>query len=416
MSHTVTVKLYNLDHSESADISSIALEKSLKRRLNSARQFTVTVPAAHPLVTDVFGDDVPAMNMGDRVLYVEEDGEPAFHGRVQVVEHTGDGLKNRAVITAMDPWMELGYDADDRAGRPVRDATGNFISPVFNSGGPISGGDLVEQILTNSQGTDSEGGANPGEGPLPIDLTLGTFDTSIGPAVDLSPVAVMDWPVLIGDFFQTLIQTNVLDIEMTPLKPADAPDPYQTVACSAVNSFGTDRSGTVHFDYWTGSKNAKACRHVADFATINNKLYDYLGPRIDQNHWRTNITPGSSGTLVDPTDSRARYGTFMSIRAFDTVGDESSAAEIGLYIALWNAEQGLRIEPRKMLFLTPSPDAKALFEAGIDFDVGDLIAVNTGGAFGLSLSEAQRVYGYDVEWNTVGTRRVSELLTSADAA
>lgn len=416
MSHTLVLKLYDLQTSESADISSIALTKKASRRLNLSKSFSVEVPSGDSLVTDVFGDGFPAMESGDRKLIVWRDGvtQPIFHGRVFTVERNGDGTKNRAVITAFDPGMELGYEMDDRAGRYLRDETGNFISPTFNGGGEISGGDLIFQAMTNSQQTGTESDPNPGEGPLPIDLTTGTFDTTIPPAIDMSILDDMDFPIMLGDLIARITQTGVCDVDLRPVDPSEGLDAYVMCALSAVNRLGSDQSASVHFDYWTGSKNAKGCRHVEDFATLCNKLYDYLGPRLNQNQWKANITPGTAGTTVDPSASRTRYGTFMQIREKDSIGTESSSRP--MYIVEWNAEAGLRIIPRNMLFITPNSDDKALYlPFGDDYDVGDLVAVNIGGDLGLSVAAAQRVYGYDVEWSRENVERVSELIASADA-
>jgi hypothetical protein len=424
MSHVVTCKLYDLATTQLADISSIALEKTLTRRLNAARGFTIQAPAGHSLLTSVAGDGYRNLRKGNRKLLVWEDGNIIFHGRVFGVERTGDGTKNTVAITAWDPWMELGFDPD-RAGRPVRDSTGNFINPSFSSsvGGQtgISGPDLIKQVLTNSQVSGAESPGPGGEGPLPIDLTTGSFDLLVPPAVDLNPVLKMDWPVMIGDFINELVASHVVDVNLRPIDPSEGLNNYKMAALSAVSSFGTDRSATVHFDYFTGSKNAIACRHVEDFLTINNKLYDYLGPRIDQNRWLSNITPGSPGTTIDPSASRALYGgpgankgQFMSIRVFDSTGSGSGSRP--LYIALWNAEQRLRVEPRDLLYVTPAPDAEAIYEPPHDFDVGDLITINTGADFGITLAQTQRVYGYDRSWNREGVATVSQLLTSADPA
>lgn len=419
MSHTVTAKLYDLDSNELADISGIALERSLKRRLNMARSFVISnLPAGDPLLTSLAGDGYPNLRKGNRKLLVWEDGNIIFHGRVFTVERNGDGKENLATVTAFDPWMELGYEGDDRAGRPVRDETGNFINPTFVSSvdglDPISGPDLIRQALTNSQQTGDETDPTPGEGPLPIDLASGDFDLDVPPAIDLSVIDTMDWPVLCGDFISQLVETGVVDVDMRPVDPTEGFDPYIMVALSAVSSFGTNRTATVHFDYWTGDKNAAGCRHVEDFATINNKLYDYLGPaQPGGTRWKTNITPSHPGATVDPTASRALYGgQFMSIRILDSIGTESSARP--LYIALWNAEQGYRVEPRDLLFITPNPDTAALYEAPADYDVGDLITINTGAELGLALAEAQRIYGYDKQWDRQGVARYSQLLTSAD--
>ncbi len=290
----------------------------------------------------------------------------------------------------------------------------------------------------------------------------------------------MGWPILIGDFIQRLIATNVIDIYLRPIHPLQLLGEAM-VEVFVRNQIGTDLSGTVHFDYWTGSKNAKACRHVEDFATINNKLYDYLGPRLGPNRWRGNITPharwatgtvysgpstgtfgplpgqrvvgtdghlweadpgGTSGgaepdfagneggsvadgpdTLVwndrgptpDVVPSRALYGTFMQIREYNSTNGAESLVR-PLYQANWNAEQGLRLEPRDMLFITPSPDAFALFKPYSDYSVGDLVAINTGPEFGVELEGAvERIYGWDVEWSREDVERVTSLLTSADA-
>lgn len=435
---SLVVKVYDLESNLLADISSIALEKTLRRRHSAARAFVVQAPAGHSLLTTVAGDGYPNLRKGNRKLVVLEDGDVIFHGRIFDVERVGDGTKNRATITAFDPMMELGFDSEDRAGRPVRGSTtapaagdpfdnydGNFISPQFASSvaaqDEISGPDLIYQVLTNSQNTGAESDPAPGEGPLPILVDVDNFDLDVPPAIDLSPSDTMDWPILIGDFIALLVDTGVVDVEMVPLDPETVADPYHMVEVFARSSIGTDRSGTVHFDYWTGSKNASAARYVESFATVNNKLYDYLGPQVTRNRWRANITPGSPGAAVDVDTSRTLYGgpgsdkgAFMSIRVFDSLGDESASRP--LYLALWNAEQGYRAEPRDLLYVTPAPGSKALFSAPQDFDIGDLIAINTGAAFGVTLAESQRVYGYDCTWDRQGVKRLSQLLTSADVA
>lgn len=418
MTHDINVKIYNLDSSEYVDITEICLEKKLVRRHNQSRALSITVPSGHSLVTSAFGDGYPAMQSGDRKLYVERDSSPIYHGRIFNVERTGDGEVNRATMTAFDPLMEMGYESEDRAGRPVRDSTSNFVTPEFAS--PITGADLIYEILTTSAQTGTESDPTPGEGPHPIDLTLGTFSST----ADLSPENNMSWPVMIGDFIAQLIASGQIDIDLRPVAIGEAPDPYSMVALSVVDLFGSDLSGTVHFDYWTGDRNAKSARHVEDFSTICNKLYDYLGPKalrpdgtVWVGHWAGNITPGTAGTTVDPTDSRARYGgpgsgQFMQIRILDANDTENIVRP--LFLANWNAEMQYRVTPRPLLFLTPNPDEYALYEPFSDYDCGDLISVNVGGDFGVNISAIQRVYGYDVEWDREGIERVTNLIVSAD--
>jgi hypothetical protein len=421
---SLTIEIRDLQSNVVADISTAALTRELSVLHNQTRSFKVGALSNNSLFTDTYsGDSMRNLRKGNRKLLVWEDGQIIFHGRIFSVERVGTADRNDLTITAFDPMMELGFDSEDRAGRVVRGSTiaggtydGNFIDPKFVSsvdgGAAISGPDLIHQIITNSLNTGSESDPSPGEGPLPIDLTTGTFDLDVPPAVDLSVVDTMDWPVLIGDFIAQLVATGVCDVYMRPVDPSEGLDPYAMVALSAVSSFGTDRHATVHFDFWTGDENAKECKHTEDFSTINNKLYVYLGPRIDKSHWRSNITPGSSGTTIDPTSSRATYGVFMSIREFDSIGTESGSRP--LYLALWNAEQGYRVEPRDLLWITPQDGSGSLYTAPQDFEVGDLVAINVGSKFGLALAETQRVYGYTKTWSREDVPSLSQLLTSAD--
>lgn len=417
---TVTIKLLNAaDSDEVADISSIALERTLRVRHNMARSFELTAPAGNTLLTATYGDDLPNLRRGVRKIVVWEDGDVIFHGRVFLAERTGDGTENLVKVTAFDPWMELGFDADDRAGRPVRDTTGNFITPDFGDD-PISGPELAQQILQTSEGTDAEGGAHPGEGPLPIDLVSGDFD-AYPDAVDLNPTRLMSWPILCGDFLTELVATGAVDIRMRPLDPADALDPLHMVELSAKSVIGVDRHASVHFDYWTGSHNAAQCRHVEDFSTINNKLYDYLGPPLTggERFPAGNITPTLADSILTGlgdriNDSRERYGVFMQIRIVDTDSQDVLAdANRPLFKQAWAAEQSYRVEPRDMLFITPTPGS---FDAPGDFDIGDLITVNVGSDFGLAIAETQRVYGYDKTWSRENVTQLAELLVSADPA
>ncbi len=416
----IVAKLYDLASNELADISSVMLDKSLTPAHNGARQFQFTVPTRSVVREFAVVDGYRNLRRGNRKLVVWENGTPIFHGRVWSIERTGDANQITAAVTCYDPFMELGFAADDRAGRPVRDATGNLISPSFPA--PVSGPGLIYQVLTNSQGNvDTIGDPNLHEGPLPIDLTLGTFDTSVPPAIDLSCVDTMDWPALIGDFMAQLADTDVCDFFMRPLDIGEAADPYKMVALSAVSSYGTDKSATVHFDYWTGSRNASGVRVIEDFSTICNKLYDFLGPRMDDNlHWKGSLTPGSPGVTVDPTASRALYGgpgvdkgEFMWIRPYDTLGVENDSRP--LYTALYNSEAGWRVEPRNLLYITPSKDTKALFQAPQAFDIGDQITINLGDDVGHdAISDKQRVYGYTKTWSRENVASLSELVTSAD--
>jgi hypothetical protein len=198
------------------------------------------------------------------------------------------------------------------------------------------------------------------------------------------------------------------------------------VEASSVSKKGTDRTATVHFDYLTGSHNAKAARQECDFSLHCDRLWYELGPRLDKRHWRGDITPHSAipvseGLLTLMDDSADKYGGpdtqkgyNASVRVFDSLGTENTSRP--LYQALYKAEVRWRVEPRRLLYITPADDTKALFEPPQDYDVYDLVQIKTGTGFGVALNEKQRVHGYTKTWTPEGVAAVSELQTSADIA
>ena len=451
----LVVQIFDLGVAMLADISRISLEKSLTRVWNGPRACTVMAPASDPLLTATWddGDGLPILgDGGNRKLVVWEApnnnpdiDDPIFHGRIFGCERAGDENSQLVTITAFDPRVELGYETDEKAGRPVRDGTAttygdpSFLTPSFTSSVPdqdgISGPDLIKQVLTYSQGDPT---ANPvqGEGPLPIDLVSGDWDLDVPPALDLNPVDSADWPVMVGDFIQQLIDTNVVDFDLRPIRPgtghnlAGDLDPYIMVEASAKSKMGrnlAEGDSPVHFDYATGSFNAKAAREVTDFGTHCAHLWYELGPRLPGTNWRGDITPmGSANADLAPAyDASAdKYGRpFGSettpgydswIRVFDSLGSENSSRP--LYEALYRYEIQLRLEPRRLLYITPCDGAKALFQAPQDFDAGDVVQITTGAPFGKTLDEQQRVYGYTKTWTRENIASLGELLTSPDVA
>lgn len=434
----VIVKIYDLGANELADISAIALEKTNPVIANGPRSFTVEAPAADVLLTTVAGDGYPNLQEGNRKLVVWEDADPMvddpiFHGRIFGCERDGDADAALVTITAFDPWVELGFEADDRAGRIVRDGTHtlygdpSFFTPNFSSSvlgqAEMSGPDLIQQVLTYSQGDPT---TNPvqGEGPLPIDIISGTWDLLVPPALDLNPNETLDWPVLVGDFIQQLIDTNSVDFILRPVRPgtglnlAGVPDDYIMVEASAKSKLGTDRTATVHFDYATGSFNAKAAREVTDFSTHCAHLWYELGPRLSTGHWQADFTPhghvgaDASATKYGGPGSPPGYDSF--IRVLDTTGAESMSRP--LYQALFDYEFALRVEPRKLLYITPAEGDKSLFLAPVDFDIFDVVQIKTGARFGKVIDEAQRVYGYTKTWTRENVVSMGQLLTSADVS
>jgi hypothetical protein len=231
-------------------------------------------------------------------------------------------------------------------------------------------------------------------------IALGTFATG---GADLSG-APADWPMTIADLVAMLVETGEVDVVCAP---TDSGGNLGVV--SVYNGdYGTDRTGSVSFQYATGSYNARGCRRTVDFRELMNKLWIYLGPRVrttrdpagDQ-HWKANITADDSG-LADPpqttiaaliANSRTDHYVRMQIRIFDADG---AAASRLLYRRWWQMESWLRAKPRTFVHIVPNRGVAPAFRTG------DLISVSAGTSFRGGFSGAQRVMEYTYRWDNDG--------------
>ena len=115
---------------------------------------------------------------------------------------------------------------------------------------------------------------------------------------------------MIFDLFSIFTDTGKVDIVMDPL---DAP-PASSASLNAVDSWGTDKTATVNFDYATGDHSVANARRVVDMDDICNKLWYYLGPKIDMQHWRGNIvgtdpdsaSPSTASTWTSASSTRGQ--------------------------------------------------------------------------------------------------------------
>lgn len=416
-----TVQVRARDGTSLGDISSICMNKVLRRRLNRPASFEFRVPSY--LVNDIQFDGRPLICAGYRQISVELDSTGLFfHGIVWNIEEDGDEDMVYSQVTCYDPMIVWRY-------RPARDdvdsytgEAGNFSDPSFierNESGP----QIMEEILTASE--------SPGriptlaEGELFIDLAASTFATG---GADLSGAPV-DWPMTIAEVATLLTNTGELDIILTPMvEVVSFPDVFSnmaTVHCFNGN-YGVDRSATVHFDYATGDFNARLLRRTENMDTIGNKLWYFLGPRLDQQHWRSNVTrdhpdfsaiPSFPGLETEIDVSRESLGVYMLISIYDNFGGGSGASGGGessaypLFLRQWMVESLLRLTPRNMVYITPVRNGD--FGPG-DFDIGDLITVNIGNKARVSESGAQRVYGYQIDIDDDGVEALGEFQTSPD--
>lgn len=424
------------------DIAGFCMDKQLTRRLNRPASFTFRVPSY--MVNEIQADGYPLLTTGRRQISVELDstGGLFFHGVVWMIEEEGDEDMVYSTVTCYDPMMLWRY-------RPARDdvdsysgEAGNLSDPSFIERNQF-GGPIMEEILTASESPgrifSSPGNPSLAEGPLWIDLSLSTFT---GGGSDLRG-APLDWPATIAEVATVLTNTGELDIVLTPVigslveyDPLGTSVFFMNMATvqTYTGNYGTDRTATVHFDYATGDNNARLFRRAENMDTIANKLYYYLGPRLDQQHWRSNVTydhpdlPTDLGTLnlllaVDA--SRHEHGVFMQQSVYDNFGSGSGDSSISessvyqLYIRQWLVESMLRKEPRSMTYITPVrsgttlPQGGDVFEPG-DFDIGDLVTVNVGSKARYAATGAQRIYQYTIDIDDDGVEAIGELVCSPD--
>lgn len=336
-----------------------------------------------------------------RSLKVRKDGELIGHPMVWRIAYTGDENTSRCSITAYDPLKIL-------KGRPYRDGTGNLINPDIAS--PISGGQIMKDAIANS--ISNSGPAGDQEGDLPLDATSGTFDTTIPPAVDLG-IQLDDWPIMLDDVVTLLAETGAVDIWVTPVEGT----PGIIGQLNVANRRGSDISDTVHFDWGLGDFSVAKVERADDAEQFQNKLYYYLGPKIDKEHWQGNITAteltpvdlSAYKTLQD--DSRDTNGfTFMRIRTFDEDGANDARP---LYHELWKEEVASSVDGREIVKITPKTGAP--FQPFDDYLPGDTIAINISELCGEVLDGAtQRIDSFEVGVGLDGVGTVSPLQTLQD--
>jgi hypothetical protein len=386
---------------DGTDVSGVAISGSVTRRLNRPSQAQITIPM-----------DSAIGGAGSRLkITIPGMPTPTFHGFVLDCEtDTGEDM-GYTVYNASDP-MELWQ------WRPARDPDGDFSRPDFievNDTGP----QIIEAILDASE---NAGAGPPSDAEGPLFLTMGTF--ALG-GVSLAG-APTDWPQTIMEVASLLVSTGELDIVITPTDPGGGI--MGTVDCYN-GDFGTDLSGSVSFEYATGTLNVRRLRWNEDMTTVCNKLWYYGGPRIQtaadpegDQHWCWNIT-ADDPALADPPqtdietcrdDSQIAVGVRMDIKIWDALSDlclGPGAIDPGrdLYRRLWQAESWLRCRPRELIHITPTRNT-----AIGSFDIGDIVAVSAGANVRGGFSGAQRVYEYTVSWDEDGPFELSELQTSSD--
>lgn len=426
---------------DDVDVTDCAVEGSVTRRLNRPSQAQVKLPI-----------DCAIGGPGSRlkVEFGPEDGDMVlyFHGFVLLCESSCDEDTGYTVYNATDP-MELWQ------WRPARDydsiTPGNFVDPYFTKriaqGGKQTGPQMVESMLRASENPDRIPEA--AEGPLFI--TYGTFETG---GVDLSGIPV-DWPMTIMEVVSLLTSTGEVDVILTPI------DSGANMAQVDVynGDYGTDRSGSVVFEFATGARNVRSLRWNEDMSNMRNKIQYFFTPKETTRRYKANITgddpclPGNKGNPGGPggslpdrvnfwepgdlgtriSESRSTYGVRMDIQTFDVdvIFKEpcDSPATLGccefttpggtvigtdptrvMYRRLWQIESWIAAQPREIIHITPARNT-----AIGAFDIGDLVGVTVAPTIRGGATGAQRIYEYTIGWDAEeSVPAIEELQTSAD--
>lgn len=385
-----------------------ALTGSVTRRLNRPAEATVTVPMMFA-----------AGGAGSR-LKVVIDGVLRFHGFVTSVEtDTGEDV-GYTVYNAQDP-MELW------AWRPVRDwsgqtpglTPGNFVDPYILKDN-ISGPQIVHAMCRASEDTGLAG-QELAEGSL--FLTFGTFETG-GANLSGAPAT---WPTSMMELANLLTSTGELDIIINPVDSGGA---MGQLNCYN-GDYGTDRSGSVVFQYGFGARNVRRVRWSQDMSNLANKIQYFYGPKETVRRYKSNTTGDDpcgpvqmgagnwSALLARREASRSQYGVRMEIQQFDVDVMSREQEPQGTCVELdpakilfrrnWYLESWIRSTPREIIHITPTRET-----AIGSFDIGDIVSVAASTDVRGGFSGAQRVYEYTISWDNDGVLELSEIQTSAD--
>jgi len=419
---------------DGVDVTAEAQAGSATRRLNRPSVASVTLPY-----------DASIGGAGSR-LKIAFDGNLFFHGTILMCETDCDTESGTTVYNATDP-MEMWQ------WRPARDydsiTPGNFVDPYFTKtialGGKQTGPQMVQSMLQASENAALIPSA--AEGPLFI-----TFGGFAGGGIDLSGIPV-NWPMTIMEVVSLLTSTGEVDVILTPI---DAGGNMAQVDVYNGNH-GTDRSGSVIFDFGMGSRNVQGVRWSEDMTSLRNKIQYFFTPKETTRRYKANITgddpclpgnlgnPGGPGGSIDPADdgathpswlapgqlgkliysSRQQYGVRMAIETFDVdsivskQGCVTGAPTLGccdcpdptrvLFRKLWQIESWASAQALEMVHVTPERDAEIA-----TFDIGDLVGVNISPTIRGGKSGVERVYEYTISWDAeASVPALSELVTSA---
>jgi len=401
------------DDVELADVSTIFVETAkISKRLSRPTECSIGFPADHALVRTLAADGYPIVSAGRRCLKVwsrDEVSDPwklIANAPIWFVEDVGGEDVTTTSVTAYDQLILTRF-------RLARDATGNYAFPRFNvspsSGleGPITGPDLIKQLIDNS--VFNSGPSFDYEGDIGIDTTWGEIDL-VGPDVRGK---LADFPKTIDEFLILVTASGQCDIWLEPVDTSMGwPALYKGYLNAVINAGSTT---PVHYDYGMGDHSLQEVRRSFDMDTVTNKLRFLLGPK--QTHtagrWSGSIEATNSD-LADPPQtfinsqiiaSRNAFLTMQDVQIYDDGYKENEVRKV--FQRLWQEQMLYRAMPRQMVYATPVRDAP--FRAS-SLKLGDRITINISDSLREPVSGLQRVWGWDVEVDANTTEAITTLV------
>lgn len=386
---------------------SSAIAGSSTRRLNRPSQAQITVP-----------NHLAIGGVGSK-LKIVINGSLHHHGRAILCEVNPQEDTGYTVYNSEDP-LELWK------WRPCRDfegdTPGNFVDPSFlrrqypdKTPGPL----IIQELIRASE--NPTGVPTIAEGPL--FLEMGTFETG-GPDLSGAPAT---WPMTMADMAALLTSTGVVDIVITPIDSGG-----NMGRIDVYNSpYGTDRRGSLIFEYGMGARNIRDLRWVEDMSNLSNKIQYFFGPKETIRRYKGNVTGDDpcldvqigaaniTALQAKRLASRSTHGVRMEIQEFEVgeLADEQEPDGVcvvldptrSLYRQLWYWESSIRVGPRTLYHITPTR------ETAINaFDIGDLVTVRCTPLVRGGFDGFQRIYEYTVSWNDQGVLALTDFVTSPD--
>ncbi len=354
------------------DISRYCLTKTWRPKLSRPASYSIRAPSRKVTCA-----------AGISELHAYEGSELIFSGKVAQPQASGDADSAYLEITAYDHLIHLKE-------RMVKTATGNLITPfTINTDAPGIFFEYLQNTITYDPG------------PYPLSVT-----SYAGGGVDVWG-ALSNFPMTLEQMRQLLVATGQLDIFVVPGIGASTLDLTN-------GDGGSDLSGSVVYEFDTGSNNARVATVTVDTDEITNALWYLLAPRISETRYKGSITPTAprkGGTwppdlLARIALSRALYGYKQEIQTKDEAGAGYFLRP--MYEAQWAEEAWIRAVPRTLASVMPN---RGTFPP---FRVGDLIGVAAGASLNGGFSGAQRVYEFQVEEDHDGAVEITDILTSAD--